>query len=277
MATRTVKVDMTLPESVAGKKTKRAAISGKTISAEADIGLINQHSIKELKPEDVFVFSVVLCDSEVDRDFEQFSDSTLDGLAPLFVGKTGIFNHSWDAKDQVARIYKTGVETAGGVNSLGEPLKQLVAFAYILRNEASADVIEKVEGGILKEVSVGVAVKSAVCSICGSRMGWRRCADGHEKGQRYEDGGLCYGILNEPSDAYEFSFVTVPAQRGAGVTKSFEETGGAIDYLLSQELAPDDANRLLEHCRKSLLAEGEHLKRQEIITENEKFLKFGGN
>ena len=32
---------------------------------------------------------------------------------------------------------------------------------------------------------------------------------------------LCYGILTNPTDAYEWSFVAVPAQRKAGVTKSF--------------------------------------------------------
>ena len=35
-------------------------------------------------------------------------------------------------------------------------------------------------------------------------------------------GKLCYGVLSEPEDAYEWSFVAVPAQRSAGVTKAFE-------------------------------------------------------
>lgn len=32
---------------------------------------------------------------------------------------------------------------------------------------------------------------------------------------------LCFNILTDATDAYEFSFVAVPAQREAGVTKSF--------------------------------------------------------
>ena len=33
------------------------------------------------------------------------------------------------------------------------------------------------------------------------------------------NGKTCYAILDEVTDAYEVSFVAVPAQRGAGVTK----------------------------------------------------------
>ena len=42
---------------------------------------------------------------------------------------------------------------------------------------------------------------------------------GHQKGESY-DGQVCCAILREPMDAYEFSFVAVPAQREAGVLKA---------------------------------------------------------
>jgi hypothetical protein len=54
----------------------------------------------------------------------------------------------------------------------------------------------------------------SVCSICGGEYG----ACGHRKGEYYE-GQLCCAILRDPVDAYEFSFVAVPAQREAGVLK----------------------------------------------------------
>mgnify|MGYP001072091565 CR=1 FL=1 len=53
------------------------------------------------------------------------------------------------------------------------------------------------------------------CSICGGDYG----SCGHTAGKRY-DGALCYVTLQEPTDAYEWSFVAVPAQRRAGVIKS---------------------------------------------------------
>ena len=52
----------------------------------------------------------------------------------------------------------------------------------------------------------------------------------HRKGQAY-DGKSCHAILDEPADAYEWSFVAVPAQRGAGVTKSFGTVKGGEGSL----------------------------------------------
>ena len=40
---------------------------------------------------------------------------------------------------------------------------------------------------------------------------------------RTYNGKLCWFLLEEPADAYEWSFVAVPAQREAGVTKGFAE------------------------------------------------------
>ena len=66
-----------------------------------------------------------------------------------------------------------------------------------------------------REVSVGCAVEKVVCSVCGQELD--RCP--HEKGEEYE-GQVCCGILSGATDAYEWSFVAVPAQRKAGVIKS---------------------------------------------------------
>ena len=56
-----------------------------------------------------------------------------------------------------------------------------------------------------------------MCSICGAPRG-EGC--GHKPGEVY-DGKLCCISLEEASDAYEFSFVAVPAQPHAGVVKGF--------------------------------------------------------
>ena len=52
-----------------------------------DLALINQLARKELKAEEVYTFSVRLCDDQVDRDFERFSPQTLEELAGLFVAR----------------------------------------------------------------------------------------------------------------------------------------------------------------------------------------------
>ena len=47
---------------------------------------INLYTRRAYKPEEVYTFSVVLCDNEVDRDGECFTKETLEELAKLFVG-----------------------------------------------------------------------------------------------------------------------------------------------------------------------------------------------
>ena len=76
-------------------------------------------------------------------------------------------------------------------------------------------LILDIDSGILREVSVGCAVKSVKCSVCGEDIAV--CT--HKKGETYS-GKLCCGELIAPYDAYEFSFVAVPAQKEAGVVKS---------------------------------------------------------
>ena len=190
------------------------------MTAVSDIEKINKYSRRELKENEVYTFTLTLCDNDIDRDFESFSPSALEELKTLFVGKTGIFDHSMKSSDQKARIFETTVEKVQGeVTRTGEQLYRLKARAYMLNNEENKALIDEIEGGIKKEVSVSCSMGSAVCSICGKDRKTQRCE--HINGKRY-GGKLCYTVLSRAGDAYEFSFVAVPAQRGAGVTKAFE-------------------------------------------------------
>lgn len=185
--------------------------------AESDLELINSYAKKELKSDDVFTFSVLLCDNEIDRDSEYFSDSAIYALSELFVGKTGIFDHEWSAKGQVARIYKTQVLSDGAKKSAdGGRYLYLKGCAYMMRTPQNEGLIAEIEGGIKKEVSVGCSVRERLCSICGGELG----SCNHIKGEIY-GGKVCCGVLNEPTDAYEWSFVAVPSQRNAGVIKGY--------------------------------------------------------
>ena len=203
-----------------------AAVTGE------DMALINALARKELKAEEVYTFSVRLCDNEVDRDFERFAPQTLEGLAGLFVGKSGIFDHQWSARGQAARIYKTEVvREPEKLTRAGDGYCWLKGYAYMLRTDSAKDLIAEIEGGIKKEVSVGCAVERSVCSICGADLREGRC--GHKKGEVY-DGKLCYASLEGAGDAYEFSFVAVPAQPAAGVVK-----GAGRGYASLKELAAE--------------------------------------
>ena len=66
---------------------------------------INALAKTRLNGEQVYVFSVRLCEDQADRDGERFDTAALPALAKLFVGKTGILDHNWSTENQVARIY----------------------------------------------------------------------------------------------------------------------------------------------------------------------------
>ena len=231
---------------------------------EQELKAINRLSRRSLSADEVFVFSVVLCDNEIDRDFERFTNKTLDTIAKLYVGKTGIFDHSMKGRDQVARIFACEVEKPEGqTTSYGEPYVRVKARAYMPRTEKNRELITEIDAGIKKEVSVGCSVAHTLCSICGADQKAEGCR--HQKGRVYQHKGkdlLCHHLLEGAADAYEWSFVAVPAQRGAGVVKAFGKSveggvevnhQGLMKHLARGEevtLSPEQAKALALHVEK---------------------------
>lgn len=252
--------------------------------AEKDIELINQFSLKELKPEDVLCFSLVLCDNEVDRDCEKFTQASLEALADMFVGKTGIKNHEWVMENQVARLYRVELQKTGKKNSLGEPLMQLMGSAYMLRTPENESLVNSIEGGIVKEVSVGFGIKRLSCSICGEEInrsfwGPSKCKNDHQKGREY-DGKTCIGLMEDPTDAYEFSFVAVPSQRGAGTTKAFESEASIFKMVMElsvEDLAENEGalDSVIKHLQSAKQSAEERKTRAEIAEKAKKYLTKG--
>lgn len=245
--------------------------------SDEDLELINRQSLKKLTPDDVFTFSVILCDNEIDRDFEVFSEQSLKSLEKLFVGKTGILNHSNRSEDQSSRTYKTQLVTdPARKTAYGNTYKCLKAWCYTVKSPKNADLIKDIESGIKKEVSISCNFTEKVCSVCGENV----C--NHRAGKFYGD-KLCYKVLDGVTDAYEWSFVAVPAQRNAGVTKGAKknpnvnelitkaqaemELSFAIQYrndmknrakkgisLILPELSSDTADEIINLCRADTLS-----------------------
>ena len=171
---------------------------------------INDYARKPLTEDKVFVFRVALCDNDIDRDGEKFSSGALEKLAELFKGRTGIFDHDPKSSKQTARIFDTWVETLPEKTTTdGEVYRRLMAKAYMVRTASNSDLISEIQSGIKKEVSITCTIGEKLCSVCGEDMHKGGCD--HEKGCEY-GGRLCYHILDEPLEVYEWSFVAVPAQ-----------------------------------------------------------------
>ncbi len=66
---------------------------------------VNRYTRRAYLPEEVYTFALVLCDNEIDRDFERFAVESLEKLRGLFLGKTCILDHERKSVNQTARIY----------------------------------------------------------------------------------------------------------------------------------------------------------------------------
>lgn len=225
------------PGDIPGMIEKAASLAAQDVTEE-DLKTINKHALTPLKAEEVFTFRAVLCDNDLDRQYERFNLKGLQDMQKLFLGKTVIKDHIRSADNQVARIYATELEQGTKTTESGELYTRLLAKCYMVKTAGNADLIAEIKGGIKKEGSVGFSPSSAICSICGTDNAKSYCS--HWRGRSYDkEGGktVCTFTLAGVKDAYEFSLVAVPAQKAAGVSKSY--TGETV-YYKAEEPQPDE-------------------------------------
>ena len=116
---------------------KGTEVTGGGMPSAAQLEAIHAQTKAKLAAEQVYVFSVRLCDDQVDRDMERFDTAALPELAKMFIGKTGIVDHRWNAEAQVARIFETQVVQEEGVS-------YIKAWAYIRRGGKAQEVIDDI-------------------------------------------------------------------------------------------------------------------------------------
>lgn len=191
--------------------------AGESTPTADQLKLINVHTRRELTADEVYIYPILLCDNEIDRDTEYFEKDDLEALASLAPGVTGIFDHKWSSGGQVARLFAANVEVDGSTNSRGVQYHYLKGWAYILRLDKYADLIAEIDGGIKKEVSIGFSYTTPICSICGGDYrDYDACQ--HIRGRVYNK-EVCAIRMAGPKEMYEYSHVAVPAQPAAGALK----------------------------------------------------------
>lgn len=194
---------------------KSASVESQEVTEE-DLRKINKFTLSQLKAEEVFTFKVIMGDNELDdRNFEPFNLNALKDLKKLYIGKTMIKDHRRTADNQIARVYETELvqDDTAKLTGAGEIYTQLIAKCYMVKTSSNADLIQEIKAGIKKEVSTGCKPKHAFCSICGTDNTKTYCP--HYGGREYDTATgkkICYFTLDGAKEAYEVSFVAVPAQ-----------------------------------------------------------------
>ena len=225
------------PEAIPGVISKVASVSPLEVTDE-DLKKINKYTLSPVKAEDVFIFKATIADNEQDdRNYMPFNLKALQDLKKLYPGKTMLKDHSRKADNQIARVYDTElVQNANKQTELGELYTELVAKIYMIKTDSNKDLIAEIIGGIKKEVSTSTVPEKMVCNICGvdNMKDWCR----HWPGREYDVADAtgkstkkrCKMLLHGAKEAYELSFVAVPAQpratthKSIGFTKPVEET-----------------------------------------------------
>lgn len=204
------------------KKVVEKNVDIKTFKVDvSDLEKINKFSLEKLSKDEVFTFKMSAGTNEDDdRNYMPFTGKSIEDMANLYVGKAVITNHNRDSDNQFARIFDTEIrEDKNRTTKLNEPFKELILKAYMMRTEKNKDLIEEIRGGIKKEVSTSTLPEKLTCNICGQDNMKRYCS--HFPGEKY-DGEICKMTIDGISEAYELSFVVVPAQPNAGTTKAVE-------------------------------------------------------
>lgn len=228
MPNEKLRTDYNDPEAIPGVICKVASVSPLEVTND-DLRKINKYTLSPVTADDVFIFKATIADNEQDdRNYAPFDLKALQDLKKLYPGKTMLKDHSRMADNQIARVFDTElVQDASKLTELGELHTELIAKIYMIKTDSNKDLIAEIIGGIKKEVSTSTVPEKMVCNICGVDNMKEYCR--HWPGREYDvtDGATgkttkrrCKMLLRGAKEAYELSFVAVPAQPRAGAHKS---------------------------------------------------------
>lgn len=219
--------DFNDPDAIPGVICKVASVSPLEIT-DADLRKINKYTLSPVTADDVFIFKATIADNEQDdRNSMPFDLKALQDLKKLYPGKTMLKDHRRQADNQIARIFDTELIQDGSKQTeLGELHTELVAKIYMIKTDSNKDLIAEIIGGIKKEVSTSTVPEKMICNICGVDNMKDYCR--HYPGWDYDvtdangktSKKRCKMLLHGAKEAYELSFVAVPAQPRAGTHKS---------------------------------------------------------
>lgn len=248
---------------------------------EDQISKIETFARKRLDSSDVYIFDIILCDNDIDKEGDCFSDKALQEMKESFVGVAGYLEQNSSHNSHVARVFDTEiVQKEDRKTADGRPYKQLKACAYMAKTKQNESLIHELECGIEKVVSISCVTSRRICSICGQNRMANNC--GHIIGRRYA-GVTCHCTIDHVSDVYEWSMVASVMKDSAGMIKktgcvvnvevenaimALEETSRTLD-LLTEDLRKQVIRLCFSEgesaCARALAQSTIHLNAKELL------------
>lgn len=179
---------------------------------------VNAFTLRPLAQEEFAVFTLDLCNNQIDRHFSRFPEDELARINALVPGRPLMERH--DVRGSLPR----GTFFRSQLHRDEERLS-VRPDVYVLRTRENQDFILNIEGGVYRETSIGFSFRKPECSVCGKDL--RTCD--HIPGRSYGD-GLCHCVLRDVLEVIEGSVVASGSQgtrfvagtRGLGLERALE-------------------------------------------------------
>lgn len=186
---------------------------------------------------DGYVVPVLLFDNDVITDrYEVMSYAGLTNLYEKYLGRANDFNHEFGVEQARGRLINLAIGTDPGTEMHPDlpthALRQLspnnpwvgnyTAFwgELAMPHIEFEDTIERVQKGLIKDVSIAFSSEELLCSECVKPMSQDMCftwCDEHGfPGGRTEEGRLVTGVIDSVKDAFTFGMVSDGAIKRAG-------------------------------------------------------------
>ena len=185
---------------------------------------VNRFALRPLARKEYAVFSLDLCNDQVDKHFSRFPVEELEKISSMTPGRPLMERH--DVRGSLPR----GTFFRSRLHHEEEHVS-VRPDVYVLRTEGNRDFILNIEGGVYRETSIGFSFRLPECSVCGEDL--RTC--NHIPGRSYGD-VLCYFTMRDVLEVIEGSVVTAASQGTAFVEQGARGLS-AVDALAAARRA----------------------------------------
>lgn len=164
------------------------------------LAAVNRFTLRPLTLDEIAIFTLDLCNNQVDRHFSRFPEEELETINRLIVGRPLMERHDLRGSLPRGTFFRSRVHHEDGRVSVRPDV-------YVLRTAENEDFIRNIEGGVYRETSIGFAFRTPECSVCGQHIS--TC--GHVPGREYA-GATCHFLMREVVDVLEGSVVSCGSQ-----------------------------------------------------------------
>lgn len=161
---------------------------------------VNRFALRPLTAEEVALFTLDLCNNQVDRHYSRFPEEELERVNTLTPGRPLMERHDLAGSLPRGTFFRSQLHREGERVSVRPEV-------YVLRAPGNQDFILNIEGGVYRETSIGFSFRRPECSVCGKDL--RACA--HIPGRSYGD-KVCHFVMREVLEVIEGSVVPAGSQ-----------------------------------------------------------------